>query len=496
MKILVARTGLLWHERAGYGAIHVIRAIKNEIVPLKVPYLEFQQLRHILMMRESGASVKELLAMPKLSYPKRTLQRRLDHLVSAGTLQARGEGRARRYHFIEEAHLRSERTFVGEEPPVYQTRNDWLSIEAKAIGRTIQLPLSARTPVGYQGAFLEAYRPNETFYLPESLRKELEGIGQVGLGELPAGTYLRQVMDRLLIDLSWNSSRLEGNTYSLLETQRLLEMGEDAAGKGTHETQMILNHKAAIEMLADEAGEINFNRYTICNLHALLSENLLPDAGACGRLRSRPVAISGTVFHPLAVPQQVEERFGEILTKAASVKNPFEQAFFVMVHLPYLQPFEDVNKRVSRLAANIPLIRHNLSPLSFVDVEPHDYITGLLGVYELNEVDYLRDVFSMAYRRSCARYSAVRQALGEPDPFRLRHRSTIGEAVREIVQGGMEKVAAVRAIKAAAQRAVTVTEQPRFIEVVETELGCLHGGNIARFRLRPSEFEAWQRTWR
>jgi hypothetical protein len=167
-----------------------------------------------------------------------------------------------------------------------------------------------------------------------------------------------------------------------------------------------------------------------------------------------------------------------------------------MVHLPYLQPFEDVNKRVSRLAANIPLIRHNLSPLSFVDVEPHDYITGLLGVYELNEVDYLRDVFSMAYRRSCARYSAVRQSLGEPDPFRLRHRSAIGEAVREIVQGGLEKVAAVRAIKAAAQRAVTAAEQPRFIEVVETELGCLHGGNIVRFRLRPSEFEAWQRTWR
>ena len=471
-------------------------AIKTKIMPFKIPNQEFQELRSIVMLQDSGASVKELLAMAQLNYPKRTLQRRLDHLVTAGQLQARGEGRARRYHFVEEAHLRSEHLFVGEEPPIYQTRNDWLSIEAKAISRTIQLPLSARNPVGYQGEFLDAYRPNETFYLPESLRKELEGIGQVGLGELPAGTYLRQVMDRLLIDLSWNSSRLEGNTYSLLETQRLLEMGEDAAGKGTHETQMILNHKAAIEMLADEAGEINFNRYTICNLHALLSENLLPDAGACGRVRSRPVAISGTVFHPLAVPQQVEERFEEILRKAASVRNPFEQAFFVMVHLPYLQPFEDVNKRVSRLAANIPLIRHNLSPLSFVDVEPHDYITGLLGVYELNEVDYLRDVFAMAYRRSCARYSAVRQALGEPDPFRLRHRSAIGEAVREIVQGGMAKVAAVLAIKAAAERTIAVAERPRFIEVVETELGCLHGGNIARFRLRPSEFEAWQKTWR
>ena len=474
-------------------------------MPLKIPAQEFQNLGTLIMSRDGGASVKELLALPTLGHSKRTLQRRLDLLVSTGVLEAGGEGRARRYfsvkkkftyHMMKDAFLNSEPMFVGEEPPVYNARNQWLSIEAKAISRTIRLPLSERTPVGYKGAFLGVYQPNETFYLPAALRQELEGIGQVGLGELPAGTYLRQVMDRLLIDLSWNSSRLEGNTYSLLETQRLLEMGEDATGKGTHETQMILNHKAAIEMLADEAGEINFNRYTICNLHALLSENLLPDAGACGRVRSRPVAIGGTVFHPLAVPQQVDERFEEILTKAAAVKNPFEQAFFVMIHLPYLQPFEDVNKRVSRLAANIPLIRHNLSPLSFVDVEQKDYITGLLGVYELNEVDYLRDVFAMAYRRSCARYSAVRQALGEPDPFRLQYRSAIGEVVRKIVQGGMAKVAAVRTAKTAAEEILTATDRPRFIEVVETELSCLHGGNIARFRLRPSEYEAWHVTWR
>ena len=92
---------------------------------------------------------------------------------------------------------------------------------------------------------------------------------------MPAGTYLRQVMGRLLIDLSWNSSRLEGNTYSLLETQRLLELGEAAEGKAAEETQMILNHKGAIELLAEGSDQIGFNRYTICNLHAILSENLL-----------------------------------------------------------------------------------------------------------------------------------------------------------------------------------------------------------------------------
>ena len=98
-----------------------------------------------------------------------------------------------------------------------------------------------------------------------------------------------------------------------------------------------------------------------------------------------------------------------------------------MVHLPYLQPFDDVNKRTSRLSANIPLIRENLSPLSFVDVPEQAYIDGLLGVYELNQIELLRDVFVWAYERSCARYSAVRQPLGEPDKFRLRYRDRIAK---------------------------------------------------------------------
>ena len=104
-----------------------------------------------------------------------------------------------------------------------------------------------------------------------------------------------------------------------------------------------------------------------------------------------------------------------------------------MVQLPYLQPFDDVNKRVSRLAANIPLIRHNLSPLSFTDVPRATYTDAMLGVYELNRIELLRDVFIWAYERSAARYAAVRQSLGEPDPFRLRYRPAsrvVGGVVR------------------------------------------------------------------
>ena len=302
-------------------------------------------------------------------------------------------------------------------------------------------------------------------------------------------------MDRLLIDLSWNSSRLEGNTYSLLDTQRLFERGESAEGKATEETQMILNHKAAVEMLAENAKEIGFNRYTICNLHALLSENLLPDPAAGGRVRSRLVGITGTIYEPLDVPQQIEQYFNQMLQKAEAIRNPFEQAFFVMVHLPYLQPFEDVNKRVSRLAANIPLVRYNLCPLSFVDVDQDDYVRGTLGVYELNRVEYLRDVFTWAYRRSCTRYSAIRQSLGEPDPFRLRYRKQIAEFVRKIVQERMDKRAAAEWIAMQVRKEISQNDQSRFVEVVETEVSNLHSGNTARYRLRPSEFDEWKQKW-
>ena len=259
---------------------------------------------------------------------------------------------------------------------------------------------------------------------------------------------------------------------------------------------MILNHKDAIEFLIASAGEIGFNHYTLLNLHALLSDNLLEDPQASGRLRSMAVGIGQTVFHPIEGPQRIEACFQQVLDTAAAIKDPFEQAFFAMVHLPYLQPFEDVNKRVSRLAANIPLIQHNLCPLSFVDVSQQTYISAMIGIYELNRIELLRDVFVWAYKRSCARYSAVRQSLGEPDPFRIQYRALITEAVSEVVRSRMSKVQAIAFIHDGAQRQMPVEDQERFIEVTETQLLSLHEGNIARYRLRPSEFHAWQAVWK
>ena len=172
----------------------------------------------------------------------------------------------------------------------------------------------------------------------------------------------------------------------------------------------------------------------------------------------------------------------------------FRRQIFAMVHLPYLQPFEDVNKRVSRLAANIPFVRFNLCPLSFVDVPVRDYVDSILCVYELNRVEPLAEVFAWAYERSCGRYSAVRQSLGEPDPFRLRYRGPLKQIVAEVVKRGLDKRATVTFVRQGAE-GVSESDRPRFIELVETELLSLHEGNFARYGVRPSEFAAWRGVW-
>jgi Fic family protein len=352
-----------------------------------------------------------------------------------------------------------------------------------------------RRPVGYDRGFLEGYRPNVTFYLTPAERAHLADVGTPKVAEQPAGTYARQILDRLLIDLAWNSSRLEGNTYSLLDTRRLIELGGEAEGGAPIEAQMILNHKDAIEFLVSAADDIGFNRYTVLNLHALLANNLLADPAAAGRLRYIPVAIERSSFHPLEVPQLIEECFEQVLATAGTITDPFEQALFIMVQLPYLQPFDDVNKRVSRLAANIPLIRRNLCPLSFVDVPRETYTEAMLGVYELNAVELLKEVFIWACERSAARYSAVRQSLGDPDPFRLRYRSELRELVGELIRARTNWRETAARIAAWSTEKLDAADRARFVQIVESEIASLHEGNFARYRVRPSEFAEWRRGW-
>jgi hypothetical protein len=420
---------------------------------------------------------------------RRTLQRRLASMTEQKRIETEGEARAIKYRLapiVGTLNVTLPGNTMVATGEVYVP----VSPTGQKVLDYVRQPIQGRTPVGYDREFLEAYRPNESLYLSPEICEHLHNIGHSPDGARPAGTYVRDILGRLLVDLSWASSRLEGNTYTRLDTQNLIERGQAAEGKDRREAQMILNHKAAIELLVEDAEDIGFNTFTFFNLHALLSENLLADPSESGRLRSRIVEVSGTVFHPLGIPQQIDGYFRMILNKAGAIEDPFEQAFFIMIHIPYLQPFVDVNKRVSRLGANIPLIRHNLCPLSFIDVPERAYVEGTLGVYEMKQVELLRDVFVWAYERSCQRYMAIRETVAEPDPVRLRYREALITVVAEIVRG--QQPACAASVRAVATLLVPPEELDQVVELALDDLRNLHEGNVTRYRLRLSEFHAWQ----
>ena len=449
-----------------------------------------ENLVEIVKCHPGGISIQELLQSINDVIPRRTVQYRLSILVKSGILRIEGSGRNSKYYFNQ---VVENLTPAGAAEIPFTIP---LSLEGKEVRKRISVPIQLRTHVSYRREFLDSYEPNKTFYLSQSITEKLFKLGAGAEKGRPAGTYARKIYQRLLIDLSWNSSRLEGNAYSLLETEKLLATGEEAPGKNQMDTQMILNHKAAIEFIVDMAEEIGINRYTILNIHGLLSHNLLMDPKACGRLRMIPVKIGKSVYHPVEVPQLLEEYFQRIIQKANAIQNPFEQSFFLMVHLPYLQPFLDVNKRVSRLTGNIPFIRENLSPLSFVDVPESDYIQGLLAIYELNRIELFRDVFVWAYERSASLYLATLEAMGEPDPLRVRYRELIRQAIHTVVRNKMDKLKSSQFIAKFASENVPAEHRNRFVEIAEIEISSLHEGNFARFKIRPSEFFAWQSSWK
>lgn len=458
-------------------------------MPKSILPQELDRLVELISIHRKGIGIEALLQAIDENMSRRTLQRRLALLISQDRIQTSGESRALRYLS----------TPLVMETSIQQHKNDSnqtssevyvpTSPKGDAIKAYVRQPRQLRSPVGYKMEFLEQYHPNQTTYLPQSLRDQLHALGRSPAKQTPAGTFARDILNRLLIDLSWASSQLEGNTYSRLDTERLIEFGQVAEGKDALETQMILNHKDAIEYLVHDPEHANLTPDTIIALHAFLSDGLMADPSACGRIRRRAVEIGSSVYLPIALPQRLEELFGIVIQMAAEIQDPFEQAFFLMVHLPYLQPFEDVNKRVSRLAANIPFIRHNLCPLSFIDVPQQAYVDAMIGVYELNRIELLRDVFVWAYERSCQQYVALKQNLVPPDIFRLRYRQALTEVVVSIVRS--DEAATDATVRSRIPKAVTDTDKDHFIGLALVEFQTLHTGNVVRYGIRPLEFAAW-----
>ena len=295
----------------------------------------------------------------------------------------------------------------------------------------------------------------------------------------------------MLIDLSYNSSRLEGNTYSKLDTQKLIEQGKTAKGKVYQETVMIINHKEAIEFLIENAEEIVINAFTIRNVHALLSQDLLANPNAYGNVRQIEVFNGKSAYLPLSNPHQLEDYLSLILRKAEKIKDPFEKSFFLLVHLSYLQAFEDVNKRTARLSCNIPFIQHNLCPLSFIDVPQEEYFKSLLYFYETNQIEPALELFEWAYLRSCQQYEVVTESLGEIDTYRIEHRSNRKIAMGHIIRQKLDGAAANQYLEQYCQDN-NIPSEDKFISMTLSDLAQLHEGSIIGLGITEKMFTAWR----
>ena len=410
-----------------------------------------------------------------IARPRPTVNRALVELTNAGRLERFGAGRSTVYRVPITAEVVA--------APVAQALPElpW-STSARALLAQLSQPLGVRQPVTYQRRFVDDYRPNESTLLPAGLASQLYEAGK-SRDQQPAGTYARKVLEQLLIDLSWFSSRLEGNRTSLLATRELFEKGRSE--NDDRDATMLLNHKEAIEFMVDAVPTEGITVPVVRNVQSLLMRDLLADPADLGAIRRTIVNIQDTVYVPSQVPNLLEEMLGHIVDKARNIRNPVEASFFLWVNIAYLQPFVDGNKRTSRLAANMPFMLANCAPLSFLDVGQHDYALAMLGVYERLDVTLAVELFEWTYGRSVEKYQVIVESMGGPDPMRLRYREQLGEAVRQIVYFGLTLD------RALGDLAIPGADAAVFNEMLTSELRHLEPYNCARYRLPIGKTQAW-----
>lgn len=432
---------------------------------------------YILNQETGSISLHELLGKLGNTYTERSVRRWLAEMIKEGLVEKLGDKRGTRYKIIRDSQH------------VEPTRSCFSS-KSKKILKQIRLPLYERVPIIYMDDWFDAYQPNHSFYIPLELRLQLHKVGKRSTLSAPAGTYARQIFNRLLIDLSYNSSRLEGNTYSLLDTQKLILEGASPEGKLDDEKTMILNHKEAIRYLVDTAPRVKIDKETICTLHFLLSDGLLEVARHAGKVRDHGVRIGGSVYIPFEDPKQLEVRLDRVVKKAALIKDPYEQSLFLLIHISYLQAFADVNKRTARLSANIPLIKNNLVPLSFNDVERHDYTSAMIAVYELQDTHPILDLYVFSYLRTCAMYDSTVKTISF-DEIRVRYRQQRRGVISDIITHNLVGRAMLKYISTQTSKLVKKEDQASFIEDVMEDLKEINEIRIVGLGITKDQLKNW-----
>lgn len=310
--------------------------------------------------------------LPALSEPisDRTLMRMLSEATSNGEVEVVGRGPATRYRLTPQAHVTMELNI-----DTYFDKD----VDERKVQESFNFEL------------INDILPNVEMFTPEELQllNQAQNLFQRHLSEMSDIEY-RKEMERLGIDLSWKSSQIEGNTYSLLETERLLKEKQTASGKTKEEAVMLLNHKDALDFILDVPDylkELSIARLE--EIHALLTKEL----GVERNIRHRRVGITGTNYTPLDNEFQIREALEDMVRLINGKSNIFEKALLALVLLSYIQAFTDGNKRTARIVSNGILIANGFCPISFRTVDSIDYKKAMLMFYEQNNIAAFKRIF-------------------------------------------------------------------------------------------------------
>ena len=300
-----------------------------------------------------------------------TLKRVIAAGIKAGDIVAEGKARATRYRLSPQAQLLM---------PLNLDTYFALEVDERQVHSSYNFEL-------INGLLAETrfFSDKELAHL-DALQEEF----RQHISELTDNEY-RKEMERLGIDLSWKSSQIEGNTYTLLETERLLRESKTAEGKSKEEAVMLLNHKDALNFVLDNPDYLKELTVShIEDIHQLLTKDLSIDKG----LRRHRVGITGTNYHPLDNEFQIREAMREACELINSKSNIFEKALLTLLLLSYIQPFSDGNKRTARITSNAILIANDYCPLSFRSVDSIDYKKAMLIFYEQNNLYAFKQILA------------------------------------------------------------------------------------------------------
>lgn len=299
-----------------------------------------------------------------------TMKRLIATAVQDGDILVEGKARATRYRLSAQAHLLM---------PLNLDTYFAQDVDERQVQTSFNFDL------------IRTQLPAVTLFTDEemALLQELQVEFRRHVGEMTDNEY-RKEMERLGIDLSWKSSQIEGNTYSLLETERLLRESKTADGKTKEEAVMLLNHKDALRFILDNPDYLKVLTVShIEDIHQLLTKELSVDKG----IRHRRVGITGTNYHPLDNEFQIREAMRDTCDLINGKENIFEKALLTLVLLSYIQPFSDGNKRTARITSNAILIANGYCPLSFRSVDSIDYKKAMLIFYEQNNIFAFKQIF-------------------------------------------------------------------------------------------------------